>query len=64
MTSHWITLDKSSGHLSLKAALIGFHQLKKKHTSFNIAKAILHLLDWANVMLKVHIHFYTISILS
>jgi hypothetical protein len=48
VTSHWISLNKSNGCLSLKAALIGFHHLKKKHTSINIARTILYILDQAD----------------
>ena len=53
LTAHWIALDAPSGRLSLKAALIGFHRLKKKHTGINIAITIIHLLDRAGVTLKV-----------
>jgi hypothetical protein len=42
----------------LRAALIGFHRLKKKHSGANIAKNVLHLLDWADVILKVGISYY------
>lgn len=57
LTAHWISSDESSGRLALNAALIGFHRLKKKHTGVNIAKNILHLLDRANVTLKVCISY-------
>lgn len=60
VTSHWISLDKSNGRRSLKAALIGFHRLKKKHSGVNVARTILYLLDRAGVTLKVC--FFTISI--
>jgi hypothetical protein len=53
VTAHWIALDKSSGGLTLKAALIGFHRLKDKHTGINIARTIRYLLDRAGVTLKV-----------
>ena len=55
LTAHWISSDKSTGCLSLKAALIGFHRLKKRHTGRNIARMILYLLDWANITHKVFI---------
>ena len=57
LTTHWILYEESSERLTLKAALIGFHCLKKKHTGVNIAKDILHILDWANVTLKVYISY-------
>ncbi len=53
ITSHWISHDDSNGCLSLKAALIGFHHLKKNHSGINIAKAILYILDQAGVTLRV-----------
>jgi hypothetical protein len=56
--AHWISSDESSGRLTLRAALIGFHHLKKKHSGANIAKNVLHLLDQANVTLKVGISYY------
>ncbi|KAH9058985.1 hypothetical protein EDB83DRAFT_2520766 [Lactarius deliciosus] len=40
-------------HLTLKAALIGFHRLKVKHTGINIARTIHYLLDRAVVTLKI-----------
>ncbi|KAI0286321.1 hypothetical protein BC826DRAFT_1121221 [Russula brevipes] len=52
LTTHWISHDGSSGHLSLNAALIGFSRLKKRHTGNNIGRNILFLLDWADVTLK------------
>jgi hypothetical protein len=57
LTTHWISSDKSSGCLSLKAALIGFHQLEITHTGLNIAKTILFLLDQAGIMHKAFISF-------
>ncbi len=53
LTAHWISCDESSGCLVLNAVLIGFHRFKKKHTGINIVKTILHLLDQADVILKV-----------
>jgi hypothetical protein len=53
LTAHWISEGNSSGSLSLKTALIGFHQLKKRHTGKNIARNILHLLDCAGITSKV-----------
>lgn len=57
LTSHWISLDKATGRLTLKSALIGFHRIKTRHTGTNIAKTILYLLDRANVTLKVCFDF-------
>ena len=51
LTAHWIS--ESNGRLVLKAALIGFHRLKKKHTGVNLAKTIEYLLDRAGVTLNV-----------
>jgi hypothetical protein len=53
LTCHWIS--ESNGRLALEAALIGFHRLKKKHSGVNIAKAILYLLDRADITLKVRL---------
>jgi hypothetical protein len=59
MTGHWISFDESSGRLELKAALIGFHRLEKRHTGRNLAEAILDILDRAGVTLKVGSFFDT-----
>ena len=53
LAAHWIAVEESSGRLSIKSALIGFHHVKKKHSGVNVAKNILYLLDRANAMLKV-----------
>jgi len=37
----------------LKATLIGFHCLKKKHMGVNLAKTIEYLLDQAGVTLSI-----------
>ena len=58
LTAHWISLDKSSGRLSLKSALIGFHRLKENHTGINIVRTILHLVDRVNITVKVSIPYY------
>jgi len=55
LTCHWIAADKSTRSLSLKASLISFHRLKKKHTGRCIAKAIAYLLDRAGVTHKLFI---------
>ncbi|KAN0135742.1 hypothetical protein V8E53_006633 [Lactarius tabidus] len=53
LTSHWISQDKLTGHLTIKATLISFHCIKKRHTGVNIANTILELLDRADVTLKI-----------
>jgi hypothetical protein len=53
VTAHWIGLKDSK--LDLKAALIGFHLLKKKHTGRNVAKTILHLTDRAGITKKASV---------
>jgi hypothetical protein len=58
LTLHWIATNKLSGRLMLRAALIGFHRLKNKHTGRNIARTIQYLRDRAGVMLKVCISYY------
>ena len=57
LTAHWISLDQSTKRLRLRAALIGFHRLKTKHTGINVAKTILYLLDRANITHKVRASF-------
>ena len=53
LTAHWISLEAPSGRLSLRAALIGFHRLKKNHTGINIARTILYIPDHMDVTHKV-----------
>ena len=55
LTCHWIAADKSTGSLLLKASLIGFYHLKKRHMGRSIAKAIIFLLDRAGITKKVFI---------
>jgi hypothetical protein len=55
VTSHWISRDKSTGSLSLRAALIGFQRLKKRHTGRNLARSILRILDRAEILPKVFV---------
>ncbi|KAI5981995.1 hypothetical protein EDC04DRAFT_2916032 [Pisolithus marmoratus] len=61
MTTHWIghesgSVQSSSGQLAIKAALIAFHCLPTSHTGEEIAKAILHLIDCAEIPVeKVHV---------
>jgi hypothetical protein len=51
LTVHWIAAKNSK--LDLRAGLIGFHQLKKKHMGKNIAKTLLHLINRAGIAEKV-----------
>jgi len=53
LTAYWICSDRITGCLLLKAALIGFNRLKKRHTGRNIARTILFLLNQAGVTAKV-----------
>jgi len=53
LAAHWISLEAPSGRLSLRAALISFHCLKKNHTGVNIARTILHIVDRTDVTHKV-----------
>lgn len=39
--------------MELKAALIGFHRIRGNHTGKVLAHAVLYLLDWAEVTLKI-----------
>ena len=49
MTAHWIGRDKKTGTLSLKVALIAFHRLPSRHTGAEIAQAVLHVIDRAEI---------------
>jgi hypothetical protein len=53
MTAHWISMEESTGRLTLKTALIGFSRVKNRHTGANLAETILELLDRAELPLKV-----------
>jgi len=53
LTAYWIHSDRMTGCLSLKAVLIGFNRLKKRHTGRNITRTIPFLLDRAGVTAKV-----------
>ena len=66
LTAHWISLDATSACPVLRAALIGFHPLKKSHTGANIGRIILHLLDRAGVTSKVCISnsIYSLALLT
>jgi hypothetical protein len=53
MTAHWIAKMEETNTLYLKCSLIAFHRLRKKHTGKSLARTVLHLLDRADVTLKV-----------
>jgi hypothetical protein len=50
VTAHWIGLKDSK--LELRAALIGFHLLTKKHSGKNIARTMLHVIERAGITNK------------
>lgn len=52
ITAHWIAKDES-GHLQLKNALIAFQRVWGKHTSSNLARLVLQLLDRAGTTTNV-----------
>ncbi|KAI6008462.1 hypothetical protein EDC04DRAFT_2611004 [Pisolithus marmoratus] len=61
MMAHWIghesgSVQSCSGQLTMKAALIAFHCLPTLHTGEEIAKAILHLIDHAEILVEKHSH--------
>ncbi|KIK16520.1 hypothetical protein PISMIDRAFT_113223, partial [Pisolithus microcarpus 441] len=53
MMAHWIGHELGnaphSSQLAMKAALIAFHYLPSLHTGKELAKAILHLIDCAEI---------------
>lgn len=52
ITMHWIRRQSgtaNSGELVLRAALVAFHYLSSLHTSEEIAKAMIHLIDHAEI---------------
>ena len=53
MTAHWIAKMDETGTLSLKGALIAFHRMRRDHSGKSLARTVLHLLDRADVTLKV-----------
>jgi hypothetical protein len=58
MTAHWIAKVEETGTLALKGALISFHRLRNKHTGKSLARTVLHLLDRADVTIKVGLTLY------
>ncbi|KAI6024540.1 hypothetical protein EDC04DRAFT_2606341 [Pisolithus marmoratus] len=62
MMAHWIghelgSVQSHSGQLAMKAALITFHCLPTSHMGKEIAKAILHLIDHAEIPVEKISHF-------
>lgn len=53
ITAHWIARMEETKALHLKCALIAFHRLRKQHTGKSLARTVLHLLDRADITLKV-----------
>ncbi|KIK20244.1 hypothetical protein PISMIDRAFT_106169, partial [Pisolithus microcarpus 441] len=53
MMAHWIRHESGnapcSSQLTMKAALIAFHYLPSSHMGEELAKAILHLIDRAEI---------------
>lgn len=50
VTAHWIAQKNSK--LELRAGLISFHRLKKRHTGKNIARTLYHLINRAGIKNK------------
>jgi len=53
LTAHWITKANWGSMLTLRAALIGFHNVPGSHTGELLAGVIMHLTDRAAVTEKV-----------
>ncbi|KAJ8581509.1 hypothetical protein M405DRAFT_751700 [Rhizopogon salebrosus TDB-379] len=58
MTAHWIAKVEETGTLALKGALTSFHRICNKHTGKSLARTVLHLLDRADVTIKVGLTLY------
>ena len=52
MTAHWIA-EAEDSTLLLKSALIAFHRMRQNHSGNKLAKTVVHLLDRAEVTVKV-----------
>jgi len=50
--AHWIACDEKSGALSLKTALITFRYIPQEHTGNKLGKALLQLLDDAEIAVE------------
>jgi len=53
VTAHWVVSVKGTSVLQLKTALIAFHRLCQNHTGKSMARTVMHLLDRADVTVKV-----------
>jgi len=53
VTAHWVTSVGGSSALQLKMALIAFHCLCQNHTDKSMARTVMHLLDRADITVKV-----------
>jgi len=53
LTAHWITMADRCSMLTLRAALIGSHNVPGSHTGELLAGVIMHLTDHATVTEKV-----------
>jgi len=53
VTAHWVASVGGSSALQLKIALIAFHHLRQNHTGKSMARTVMHLLDRADITVKV-----------
>jgi len=53
VTAHWVASVRGSSALQLKTALIAFHRLRQNHTGKSMARTVMHLLDRADITVKV-----------
>jgi hypothetical protein len=53
ITAHWIAKVKGTTALQSKVALIAFHRLSGRHDGKTLARTVLHLMDRANITMKV-----------
>jgi len=53
VTAHWVASVGGSSALQLKTVLIAFHRLCQNHTGKSMARTIMHLLDRADITVKV-----------
>jgi hypothetical protein len=53
VTAHWVASVGGSSALQLKTALITFHRLRQNHTGKSMARTVMHLLDRADITVKV-----------
>jgi len=53
VTAHLVTSVRGSLALQLKTVLIAFHRLHQNHTGKSMARTVMHLLDRADITVKV-----------